>query len=109
MTAAADAVVSVVLAVDRQTVMLRAFWTLVVAAGLVSIGAWILLVREVRSQRRGRAATSEDAPTGEGVDDPAGAGDDHAVSPGEDGGNAPAVRADAPVDTAEVGDRGDRP
>jgi uncharacterized membrane protein YedE/YeeE len=68
----AGSALSVVVAVDRQTVMLRGFWTLVVAAGLVSIGAWILLVREVRSQRRRRgdakgatAAPDEAAPDGD--------------------------------------------
>ena len=51
------------LAADRQTVIISAFWTLVGAGVVVSAGAWILLRRESRAQR-----TQERGP----VDEPAG-------------------------------------
>ena len=110
MICAAGAVMSVVLAVDRQTVMLRAFWILVASAALVSIGAWLLLVREVRTQRRGKAAAA-------GIDDDEGdhaaVADESDAAPGEGDGRAPASAGngdDLPATrAAEVGDRGDHP
>ena len=39
------------LAADRQSVIILAFWTLVGAGIVVSVGAWILLRRESRAQR----------------------------------------------------------
>ena len=39
------------LAADRQSVIILAFWTLVGAGVVVSVGAWILLRREGRHQR----------------------------------------------------------
>jgi hypothetical protein len=37
------------LAADRQSVIIMAFWTLVGAGVVVSVGAWILLRRESRA------------------------------------------------------------
>ena len=37
------------LAADRQSVIILAFWTLVGAGVVVSVGAWILLRRESRA------------------------------------------------------------
>jgi hypothetical protein len=42
------------LAADREAVIIRAFWTLVGAGAFVSLGAWVLLRREIRRQRRER-------------------------------------------------------
>lgn len=39
------------LAADRQSVIILAFWTLVGAGIVVSVGAWVLLRRESRAQR----------------------------------------------------------
>jgi hypothetical protein len=39
------------LAADRQSVIILAFWTLVGAGVVVSVGAWILLRRESRDAR----------------------------------------------------------
>jgi hypothetical protein len=39
------------LAADRQSVIILAFWTLVGAGLVVSVGAWVLLRRESRAQR----------------------------------------------------------
>ena len=51
------------LAADRQSVIILAFWTLVGAGIVVSIGAWVLLRRESRAQR---------TPETDTVDEPAG-------------------------------------
>jgi hypothetical protein len=56
------AAVAALLAADRETVIIRAFWTLVGTGAFVSLGAWLLLRREIRQQRRER---------GNGVEDPA--------------------------------------
>ena len=53
------------LAADRQSVIITAFWMLVGAGVVGSIGAWILLRREVRSQR----ATATDTGDGDGDGD----------------------------------------
>jgi cytochrome oxidase assembly protein ShyY1 len=42
------------IAADRQSVIILAFWTLVGAGVVVSLGAWILLRRESRRQRPGQ-------------------------------------------------------
>ena len=47
---------------DRQSVIILAFWTLVGAGVVVSVGAWILLRRESRAAR---------PPTSEPVEEPA--------------------------------------
>jgi len=100
--AAAGLLHSVLLAADRQTIMLRAFWTLVVAAGLVSIGAWILLAREVRVQRRRRNPIVTGAEGGDGTEAPTSA------VPDDDGARPAAHPVEVPADTADVGDAGDR-
>jgi len=48
------AALAALLAADRETVIIRAFWTLVGAGAFVSLGAWLLLRREIRQQRRER-------------------------------------------------------
>jgi hypothetical protein len=54
------------LAADRQSVIILAFWTLVGAGIVVSIGAWVLLRRESRAQRtRETDAVEESAGTSE--------------------------------------------
>ena len=120
MTAVAGFLYPALLAADRQTIMLRSFWTLVVAAALVSIGAWILLAREVRAQRRGRAVPDVDADADASGDGPEAAGE--ARSAAEDEGDEPAAdpaREDGPVVTAahaveipagttDAGEAGDR-
>jgi len=53
------AVVAAHLAADRETVIIRAFWTLVGAGAFVSLGAWLLLRREIRQQRRERGDDME--------------------------------------------------
>ena len=102
MSAVAGTLLAALLAADRQTVMLRAFWTLVVAAGVVSIGAWILLAREIRVQRRRRG----DSADGDSADGDTAEGD----IPARDGdGGGPAAHAvEVPADTADVGDPTDR-
>jgi hypothetical protein len=118
MISVAGSALSAVLATDRQTVMLQGFWTLVAAAVIVSIGAWILLVREIRVQRRGRDdAQGEDATGDEvGAEGQVGAEDQVATQESvgttvRDGdGEAPATHAvEVPADTADVGDPGDHP
>jgi len=95
---------STVLATDRQTVMLQGFWTLVAAAAIVSIGAWILLVREIRVQRRRRGVTGDDRVAEDGVADETG------TTVHEGDGEGPAAHAvEVPADTADVGDPGDHP
>ncbi|HXY72967.1 MAG TPA: hypothetical protein VEM41_10515 [Actinomycetota bacterium] len=108
MTGAAASVLSVALAADRQTIMLRAFWMLVVAAGLVSIGAWILLAREIRVQRRRRGDVEGNAVEVDG--DGSGGGEDalEAAEADEDG-KATGHSVEVPADTADVGDPGDHP
>jgi len=104
-TAVAGLLHSIVLAADRQTIMLRAFWTLVVAAALVSIGAWILLVREVRTQRRRRNPVPDESRDGVGSDTPAEA----ATETETEDDPAPAAHpVEVPADTADVGDASDR-
>src|SRR4029079_16875646 len=51
------------LAADRQSVIILAFWTLVGAGIVVSVGAWVLLRRESRAQR---------TPETDAVEEPAG-------------------------------------
>jgi hypothetical protein len=48
------AALAALLAADREAVIIRAFWTLVGAGAFVSLGAWLLLRREIRQQRRER-------------------------------------------------------
>lgn len=48
------AAVASLLGADREAVIIRAFWTLVGAGAFVSLGAWVLLRREIRRQRRER-------------------------------------------------------
>jgi hypothetical protein len=48
------------LAADRQSVIILAFWTLVGAGVVVSVGAWILLRRESRGARSPRAGPVEE-------------------------------------------------
>ena len=48
------AALTALLAADREAVIIRAFWTLVGAGAFVSLGAWLLLRREIRQQRRER-------------------------------------------------------
>jgi len=106
-TAVAGLLHSIVLAADRQTIMLRAFWTLVVAAALVSIGAWILLVREVRTQRRRRNPVPDESRDGVGSDTPAEAATETETETEDDA--APAAHpVEVPADTADVGDASDR-
>ena len=50
------------LAADRQSVIILAFWTLVGAGVVVSVGAWILLRRESRDGRPKNEV--EEEPTG---------------------------------------------
>ncbi len=52
------------LAADRQSVIILAFWTLVGAGIVVSVGAWVLLRRESRAQRT--------TPKTDAVEEPAG-------------------------------------
>jgi len=88
------------LAADRQTVMLSAFWTMAAAALFVSVGAWILLARELRVQRRRRAedggssqaGTAADASPAAVPEDGAGRHDEMAGAPaGQEGGGDTAV------------------
>ena len=109
MTAVAGLLHSIVLAADRQTIMLRAFWTLVVAAALVSIGAWILLVREVRTQRRRRNPVPDESRDGVGSDTPAEAATETETETETEDDAAPAAHpVEVPADTADVGDASDR-
>jgi hypothetical protein len=48
------------LAADRQSVIILAFWTLVGAGVVVSVGAWILLRRESSHTRPPKADTAEE-------------------------------------------------
>jgi hypothetical protein len=50
------------IALIREQVIVAAFWTLVGAAAFVSLGAWILLRREIRRDRALRAADAGDEP-----------------------------------------------
>jgi len=112
MSAVAGTLLAALLAADRQTVMLRAFWTLVVAAGVVSIGAWILLAREIRVQRRRRGDSADgDSADGDSADGDSADGDTaEGDIPARDGdGGGPAAHAvEVPADTADVGDPTDR-
>jgi hypothetical protein len=44
------------LAIDRETMIVAALAALIVAGTVVSIGAWILLVRDRRTRRGGPAS-----------------------------------------------------
>jgi hypothetical protein len=57
------------LAADRQSVIILAFWTLVAAGVVVSVGAWILLRRESRRRRPEPASRPENH---DDVEEPAG-------------------------------------
>jgi hypothetical protein len=56
------------LAADRQSIIIAAFWMLVAAGAIVSIGAWILLRREVRGQRPASEEPAEPAEAAEADD-----------------------------------------
>jgi hypothetical protein len=45
---------------DRQSVIILAFWTLVAAGVVVSVGAWILLRREPRAPKPPKSEPAED-------------------------------------------------